>query len=130
VPRREGTTSSVRILVVLVLAAGSVAVAGSAAGRTAKPPNVRLLHMAPVEVAGTGFGNRASVRVTVSWSTRRLVKVVRATRTGTITASFRASLTPLACRGATILAVAANGLRASWRPGTMSCYAIAVPVGP
>ena len=120
----------VRTLVVLVLAAGSVAVAGTAAGRTVATPSVRLVDLAPLQVWGSGFGNRAPVRVTVSWSGKHLVRVVRSTRTGAITVSFRASLTPLACRGASILAVAANGLRATWRPGTKSCYAIAVPVEP
>jgi hypothetical protein len=123
-------TTLVRTLVVLVLAAGSVAVAGTAAGRTVATPSVRLVDLAPLEVAGTGFGKRAPVRITVSWSGKHLVRVVRSTRTGAITVSFRASLTPLACRGASILAVAANGLRATWRPGTKSCYAIAVPVEP
>ena len=86
--------------------------------------------MAPVVVTGSGFGGHASVRVSVSWKTTRLVKTVRASSTGAITARFRDSLTVYACRATRIDAVARNGLEATWRPGSKSCLAIAVPVEP
>jgi len=86
--------------------------------------------MAPLEISGAGFGSRAPVRVTVSWNSGKLQKTVRATRTGNVTASFAASLTVFACRATTITAVGGNGLNATWRPGSKSCYAIAVPVSP
>jgi hypothetical protein len=86
--------------------------------------------MAPLEISGAGFASRAPVKVTVSWNTGKLQKTVRATPTGKVTASFAASLTILACRATTITAVGGNGFKATWRPGSKSCYAIAVPVSP
>ena len=70
------------------------------------------------------------MRVSVNWKTTKLVKTVRASSTGAITARFGDSLTVYACRATRIDAVARNGLEATWRPGSKSCLAIAVPVEP
>ena len=102
----------------------------AAAHETARSPSVKLVRVAPVVVSGTGFGSRASVRVTVTWKATRLVKTVRASSSGAITASFAKSLTAYACRATRIEAVAGNGLHAAWQPGSKSCYAIAVPIAP
>ena len=121
-----------RLLAALVLASTALTTVGvaAAAHETQRVPSVKLVRMAPLVVSGTGFGGHASVRVTVSWKTTRLVKTVEATTKGTITASFDRSLTAYACRATRIEAVAGNGRHAAWQPGSKSCYAIAVPITP
>lgn len=100
------------------------------AGNAGYAPTVQLSRMAPLVVTGSGFGGHAYVRVSVSWKTTRLVKTVRASTTGAITARFGDSLTVYACRATRIDAIARNGLEATWRPGSKGCLAIAVPVEP
>jgi hypothetical protein len=111
----------------VALVTGAVATGGASTGTA---PTVKLVRLAPVEVAGAGFGNGSLVRVTVRWQANRLAKTVRATPAGAIKATFGASLTAFACRATLISAVGGNGRQATWRPGSKSCYAIAVPIAP
>ena len=119
-----------RVLFTAVVAGVVLTAAAAMAGGARSAPSVQLSRMAPLMVTGSGFGGHAYVRVSVSWKTTRLVKMVRASSTGAITARFRDSLTVYACRAMRIDAVARNGLEATWRPGSKGCLAIAVPVEP
>jgi hypothetical protein len=122
--------SSMRVFVALAVASAVLASGAIAATDSQQAPTVRLERMSPLVVSGTGFGSRSSIRVVVSWKATRLEKTVRTTSGGAFTASFSAALTVYACRASEILAVATNGLRATWRPGSKSCYAIGVPIAP
>lgn len=118
--------SPIRILVAVALAS----VVATTVAAAASTPSVRLVRMAPLEISGAGFGSRAPVRVTVKWNTGRLQKNVRATRSGEIDIAFAQSLSMFGCRSVLIEAVAPNGRRADWRPGSKSCFALAVPISP
>jgi hypothetical protein len=120
----------IRTVAVSTLSVAFAIGATTGGASTGAAPSVKLVRLAPIEVAGAGFGSRSLVRVTVRWQTNRLVKTVRATPTGAIKASFGASLTVFACRATLLSAVSGNGRQASWRPGSKSCYAIAVPIAP
>ena len=117
-------------VVVTIVAAAALTVGAATAGGARSAPTVQLSRMAPLVVTGSGFGGHAYVRVSVSWKTTRLVKTVRASTTGAITARFGDSLTVYACRATRIDAVARNGLEVTSRPGSKGCLAIAVPVEP
>ena len=119
-----------RVLLTAVVAAVVLTAGAAAASGARSAPTVKLARMSPLVVSGNGFGAHASVRVSVSWKTTKLVKLVRASSTGAITARFGDSLTVYACRAMRIDAVAHNRLEATWRPGSKSCLAIAVPVEP
>jgi hypothetical protein len=121
---------SMRVLLTAVVTAAVLMTGSAMAGGACGAPTVQLARVAPLVVTGSGFGGHAYVRVSVSWRTTRLVKTVRASSTGAITARFAGSLTVYACRATRIDAVARNGLEATWRPGSKSCLAIAVPVEP
>ena len=129
----RGMFSAMRTLAALVVASLALAIVGvAAAHETARSPSVKLVRVAPVVVSGTGFGSRASVRVTVTWKAMRLVKTVRASSTGAPSPprSRQVAYPAYACGATRIEAVAGNGLHAAWRPGSKSCYAIAVPIAP
>ena len=123
--------SRMRLSICLIALAALVgtAAAASASGASRSAPAVKLTRLAPLVVSGSGFGRDASVRVTVTTNSRKLVKTVRASSSGDIQARFSGtSLTVYACRATSIAAAARNGLDATWRPGSKSCLAIAVPI--
>jgi hypothetical protein len=110
-------TSVVLGLLVVATAAGS-----------SNAPTVVVARMAPLVVSGAGFGSHATVEVSVHTGAKTLTKSVRASSTGAITARFSQSLTMYACRVTRVDAMARNGLGATWRAGSKSCLALAVPI--
>jgi hypothetical protein len=76
----------------------------TAAGAAAKP-RLWLVRATPISLAGVGFPHGAAVKVTVRAGATQRMRVVHATRTGRISASF-APAAFAACRGIAIVATA------------------------
>jgi len=86
---------------------GVLALAGTAAG-AASAPRVGLIDTSPLAVAGTGFGARTDVHVTIRFGQARLAKTVESTRIGRFVARFRRSLPESSCTPVTVTATTAR----------------------
>jgi hypothetical protein len=114
-------------LVTCTLALLAVGVA-SAAGWAG--PHVALDAVSPVVVVGSGFEQRAPVRVAVTASGRTLAKTVRSNATGGFRASWQTSLAAKRCTLVSISATSANRHAASRSMSSKHCGAIGVPIEP
>jgi hypothetical protein len=90
-----------RLVVLGLLVATLLATAASAATK----PRLWVTRSTPITLAGVGFPHGIAVKVTVRAGATQRIRVVRATLTGRISASF-ALPTFVACRGLVVVATA------------------------
>ena len=96
-------------------AALALASAGIGAGSaSSRHPALRLAKTAPLEIAGSRFGSRERVRVTVLVSASRQVRTVQASGNGSFVAGF--STTVDRCSDFSAVAVGNRGSRAVLKP--------------
>src|SRR4051794_30246759 len=98
-----------RVLAALLL----LALLGGPAGAGARShAQLRIVHSAPLTVAGAGFASRERVRLSLRGGARSAVRTVTARADGTFTARF-AGVALGHCGAASIVASGSRGSRAS-----------------
>lgn len=111
-----------KLALVLVLVAVAVPLA-RAAGR----PVVRLVHVSPATVSGTGFHPRERILVTVGSGRTAMRRRVVSTARGGFVARFAKPLRKTACDQVFVTAVGARGDRAAWKSPPPVCGAELAP---
>ena len=98
-------------LTALAIAAARPAAAADASA-TKPPPALRIVSVAPLTVAGSGFHVRERVRVTTWVDDVKIVRGTRATRAGRFRVTFADTVVDR-CSGGFVVAVGARGARAA-----------------
>ncbi len=86
--------------------------AAADASTTKPPPALRIVSVAPLTVAGSGFHASEPVRVTTWVDDVKIVRRTRATRAGAFRVTFADTVVDR-CNGAFVVAVGARGARAA-----------------
>jgi uncharacterized membrane protein YedE/YeeE len=114
----------------LVLAVLLVLAFAPAAQGTTSRPQLHLLNVTPASVGGSGFRARERVVVTLTGGSNHLKRTVLTNARGAFVARFTKAVAAPGCSQLAILAVGAQGDRASWKSPAKSCGPPPQPIAP
>jgi hypothetical protein len=110
-----------KLLVAVLLASLAATVAAGAAARTSAAAHLRLVHVRPLVIDGTGFRARERVRVVLRQSTAEMsTRETRATTAGSFSVTFT-GVTLGRCGNFSVIAAGSAGSRATLHVPLPAC---------